>query len=336
MQRLFQRLYPWLILLLIGIAGIAILQLPHGQHLSTPAPYSFGALSDVHLSVYTAEEDFARALARSEKRGAAFVAVCGDLTNNGSDEQLARYRELADASGIPVRSITGNHDTYTHGPEIEQQIQAYTGDPMYYTFTHGDDVFIMLGIKSEEALFTTDELQWLYKTLEENRNKRCFIFQHVLLEYGNAETCGNAGGLYFNYCWQGAGQIQMNVFKSLLTHYKNTVWFHGHSHLQFDIETKEHPYANVDTSEGFRSVHIPSVSIPRIPDGTDEDTDLDYRYAGSEGYIVDVYEDGIYLRAMDFTRNKELISASRWVDTTLQNVPGGTYADPTGLLAPIN
>lgn len=292
--------------------------------------YSFGAISDLHLSVADSESDFIRALQYFNYTD--FTCICGDLTNNGNDTQLARYKELVNIhANTPVYAVTGNHDTYTHGAGIETQIATYTGKPLYYTVTQGNDVFIMLGIKGEGALFTTAELQWFYETLEANRNKRCFVFQHCFTGYETTPTCGNANGMYHSYCWSGDGQTQLTVFKSLLTHYKNTVFFHGHSHLKFRLQDAC-DYANYDDSEGFKSVHIPSVTRPRQEDGTDSDTSPDYDDAGSEGYLVDVYENGIHLRGWDFVTGEFLPIASYWIDTTLQTVGAGTYSDSTGTI----
>lgn len=311
----------------IGVIKLGCLMKDKGEKL-----YSFGAISDVHLSVADSESDFIRALTYLDDSKVAFTCICGDMTNNGNDTQLARYKELVDTnSKTPIYAITGNHETYTHGAGIESQISSYTGKPFYYTITHGNDVFIMLGIKSEGVLFTTAELQWFYEILEANRNKRCFVFQHCFTGYENTPTCGNPNGMYHSYCWSGDGQTQLSVFKSLLSHYKNTVFFHGHSHLKFRLQ-EGCDYANLDESEGYRSVHIPSISRPRQEDGSDEDTSPDYDDAGSEGYIVDVYENGIHLRGRDFVNGEFIPIASYWLDTTLQTVAAGTYTDNTGII----
>lgn len=311
----------------VGVIELGNLAEDKGEKL-----YSFGAISDVHLPVADSESDFIRALGYLDSSRVAFTCICGDLTNNGNDTQLPRYKALVDANAkTPIYAITGNHETYTHGTAIESLISTYTGQSLYYSFAQGNDVFIMLGIKGEGALFTTAELQWLHDTLEANRNKRCFIFQHCMLGYGNVATCGNAGGLYQSHCWSGDGQTQMTVFISLLTHYKNVVWFHGHSHFKFEMQAA-YGYANIDKSEGFRSIHIPSISRPRQEDGADEDTSPDYDDAGSEGYIVDVYSDGIHLRGRDFVTGEFLPIASYWLDTPLQTVAAGTYKDPTGTI----
>lgn len=309
----------------IGIIKLGCLAKEKGEKL-----YSFGAISDIHLSVADSETDFVRALQYFNDCESDFLCICGDLTNNGNDTQLARYKELVNTNAqIPIYAISGNHEYYSGA--IEPKIEQYTGKPLYYSFTEGEDIFIMLGIKSEGALFTTAELQWLYETLEANRNKRCFVFQHCFTGYENTPTCGNPNGMYHSYCWSGDGQTQLSVFKSLLSHYKNTVFFHGHSHLKFRLQ-EGCDYANIDESEGYKSVHIPSISRPRQEDGTDDDTSPDYDDAGSEGYVVDVYENGIHLQGRDFVNGEFIPIASYWLDTTLQTVAAGTYADSTGTI----
>lgn len=299
----------------IGIIKLDNLAKAKGEKL-----YSFGAISDVHLSVADSESDFIRALNYLDTSCVNFTCICGDITNNGNDTQLARYKELIDANAkTPIYAITGNHDTYTYNDGIESKISTYTGKPLYYSFTEGNDVFIMLGIKSEGALFTSAELQWLNEILEANKNKRCFVFQHCFTGYETAPTCGNANGMYHSYCWSGNGQTQMTTFQNLLAQYKNTIFFHGHSHLKFRLQDGC-DYANYDESDGYRSVHIPSISRPRHEDGTDEGTSPDYDDAGSEGYVVDVYENGIHLRGRDFVKGEFIPIASYWIDTTLVNI----------------
>lgn len=311
----------------VGVVKLAGLAKAKGEKL-----YSFGAISDVHLSVADSESDFIRALKYLDASTVDFTCICGDLTNNGNATQLARYKELVDANAkVPIYAIAGNHDTYAYNDGIESQIATYTGNPLYYSFTHGNDVFIMLGIKSEGALFTDEELNWFAETLEANQNKRCFVFQHCFTGYETTPTCGNANGMYHSYCWSGDGQAQLTEFKRLLSQYKNTVFFHGHSHLKFRLQ-EGCDYANLDESEGFKSVHIPSISRPRQEDGADDNTSPDYDDSGSEGYLVDVYENGIHLRGRDFVKGSFLPIASYWLDTALQTIPAGAYTDSSGTI----
>jgi predicted phosphodiesterase len=308
--------------------GHRVGQIPLGS-LTPPNPaqkiYSFGALSDVHIVYETATDDFQAALTYLNKdEDVAFVCICGDLTDNGTATQLAQYKAVVDdySADTTVYAIAGNHEAYASQPTLLEQ---YTGKPLYYSFTHGDDVFIMVGICSgtEGQLFASGELQWLYETLEANRNKRCFLFQHI----PPVDGCGDILNLY-PYT-KLTGSVESLCFKSLLRHYTNTVFFHGHTHMKYYLQ-KYGDMANYDKVFGCHSVHIPSLSVPR--DGANGDGTYEDVFADSEGYVVDVYENGIHLRGRDFVKGEFLPIASYWLDTTLQTIPAGTYTDSTGTI----
>lgn len=289
--------------------------------------YSFGALSDVHITYDTAKADFQKALSYfNETEDVDFICIAGDLTADGINSELEQYKTYVDtySKSTPVYAISGNHESH-RGSDLPNVIEQYTGHPLYYSFTQGNDVFIMLGVKGDSSgnLFTTDELQWLYETLEANRNKRCFVFHHVRPQDG----CGNAFGIYAYDIWGGTEQT---VFESLMHHYKNAHQFHGHSHLKFYLQYGS-DVANIDHIFGGWSIHIPSLSVPRDgdPSGASSRTEV---YADSEGYVIDVYEDGIHLRGRDFVKEEFLPIASYWLDTTLQTIPEGTYTDTTGTI----
>lgn len=285
--------------------------------------YSFAGLSDVHIVYQTAESDFQRALSfLNDNVHVAFICICGDLTDDGTAEQLAQYKAVVDtySPDTPVYAIAGNHESYS--TKSKDYLEMYTGKPLYYSFTHGNDVFIMCGCYSwsNDGVFTQEYLQWVYETLEANRNKRCFIFEHVF-PWGDS---GNPGELYSFDMFDGT---KGHVFQSLLKHYKNTVFFHGHSHTKFELQEIDKK-ANYSDALGYRSVHIPSLAVPRdiVNDA------LSNIYAESEGYVVDVYENGIHLRGRDFVKGEFLPIASYWLDTTLQTIPAGTYTDSTGTI----
>lgn len=287
--------------------------------------YSFGAISDIHLQYDTAQADFQRALSYlNDTEDVAFTCVAGDLTSNGTDAELKVYKNYIEtySTDTPVYAITGNHDTRNG---LYNSIENYTGQPLYYSFTNGNDVFIMVGIKGETSggLFTTAELQWLYETLEANRNKRCFVFHHVRPQDG----CGNAFEIYNYDIWGGTEQT---IFESLMRHYKNAHQFHGHSHLKFYLQYGS-DIANIDRIFGGWSIHIPSLAVPRDGDVSGANSRQDI-YADSEGYVVDVYDNGIHLRGRDFVKGEFLPIASYWLDTTLQYVEANTYTDSTGTL----
>lgn len=286
--------------------------------------YSFGALSDIHIGESTSDIDFQKALTYFND-SADFVCISGDLVHTGTEGQCTTYKSIADTySNIPVYACSGNHDG-EYVLNLEDNISSYTGQPLYYSMTKGDDVFIFVGNATGTTgqLFTIPELQWLYETLETNRNKRCFLFQHVRPDDG----CGNALGIYTYDIWGGTEQI---VFESLLRHYKNVILFHGHSHLKFNLQ-KYSDTANIDKVFGCWSVHVPSITVPRSTNSVVNPSRVEL-YAESEGYMVDVYENGIHLRGRDFVKGEFLPIASYWLDTTLKTVEAGIYTDSTGTI----
>jgi predicted phosphodiesterase len=302
--------------------------------------YSFCALSDIHLTYDTANADFQRALTYAESN-CDFTCICGDLVSTGAESEMQTYKSIVDtyAPTKPVYAISGNHENYS--TKSQNYLQTYTGQPLYYSFTQGNDVFIMLGHyggyggdgigwKSSEFL-SADEIQWLYETLETNRNKRCFVFQHCL---PHKHGVGNPNGLYtsaliLNNTDGGIGQ----AFISLLKHYKNTIFFHGHSHTMFWLQEKDKK-ANYSSADGYRSIHIPSLAVPR--DLAESGTSLENVYAESEGYIVDVYDNCIVLNGRDFIDNDAdghiLPIATYKIDTTLQNIEANTFTDSMGII----
>lgn len=308
--------------------------------------YSFCALADIHVQedkYPTSTEDFQRALAYAEAN-CDFTCIAGDLVDNAAYEsQLANYKTIVDAYSPtkPVYAITGNHENYSGA--CQNYWEKYSGQPLYYSFTKGNDVFIMVGHYGgygssgwqPDEVWAIEELQWLYETLEANRNKRCFVFTHVL-PYGHG--VGNPNNLYgkrssVSRLWNvndgGIGQL----FISLLRHYKNTILFHGHSHTKLQLQEIDDK-ANYSNIDGYRNVHIPSLAIPR--DVAEDETNLTEVFAESEGYIIDIYDNCVVLNGRDFIDNEKdghlLPIATYKIDTTIQPVEANTFTDTTGII----
>lgn len=316
-------------------------------HLSIPTTetksYSFLALADSHLtgSDTTSEDsyvDLKRALAFGRDNGAAFACVCGDVIDTGANEYYYQQaKAIRDAYTIPVYYVTGNHEAFPtntiDNANIDYVKSYYTpssvgadSHPLYYSFTYDNDVFIMLGEYSsgQTTLFQDGELDFLEDTLDANKGKRSFVFFHPF-SYDDGDSGLPYKEFYsFDLLGTDPGNSKERFLKLLKT-YKNSIWFHGHSHANFELQrmTKSTVYSDVC---GYRSVHIPSITKPKT--ATEEDktagnagTAVD---ADSQGYIVDVYPSGIHLRGRDFANGEYLPIASYWIDTTLQEVGGVT------------
>lgn len=301
--------------------------------------YTFGCVSDIHLGSADADTDFQRALNYfNESENVALTCVCGDLTNGGTTSEYEHYKRMVDdySPDTPVYAIAGNHDAsdeyagQTQPPITltNDGITPYTGNPLYYSFEYGDDLFVMMGIRRWKAgstnddVFSVGELQWLYDTLESNRDKRCFVFQHAL----RSDGCGWP----YADAWPTVKLLDSvlgSVFKSIVSHYPNVVWFHSHSHTAFDSQ-EDNPEANYDHKYGCHSVHIPALATPR------EYANSEYvgMAAESEGYVVDVFKNHIVLRGMDFAAGRFLPMAQYCINTSFQAVEAGTYVDSTGTI----
>ena len=281
--------------------------------------YSFGALSDVHIDgdgndQASASADFARAL-QFFNGEANLVAISGDLCVTNGYAELSLFKNLVDTnSTIPVYASRGNHDTRYTLEEFENNI----GGSLYYEITYNYDVFIFLGmiaVNYGDSCFSTEEIDWLETKLEGYKNQRVFLFFHVFM----TGTCGNINSLY-PYNSLNTNSSNVARFVSLMTSYKNVIYFSGHSHLDFSCQrfgANANIFSNGTTCH---RVHIPSCAKPRKNDAglTSSDT---YNYnEGSEGYLVDVYENCIVLKGRDFIKGKYLPIANYLLDTTIQTV----------------
>lgn len=313
--------------------------------------YSFGLVSDIHFYkknvswvAWNPMGKFDDVLTHFEGFGCVFCVHCGDITQTGLydegnstdliPEQFANYKEVCDKHTIPVYGICGNHESYVV-PITNNlaELKYYTGTDLTYTIEQGNDLFILIGQPHGSRVMSDDALQWLYETLEANRNRRCFVFIHPYIEEDSGDALDVRENSIFDY-W---GTTKTTAFMNLLQHYKNTVLFHGHSHMklqcqEFDIN------ANYTEINGFRSVHVPSSAIPRdVAIERDEDGNIVSAksvddVSGSQGYTVDVYDDCIVLNGWDFINVQYVPLGVYKIDTTLVTIEAGTFTDSTGII----
>ena len=300
--------------------------------------YSFGLLSDLHCAGNNSAEGtrLNNALTYFENQGCLFCCHAGDMTNigfwynRGDTElylpQMAEYKSIRKAHpGLPLYGISGNHENYNDVITNNlTELEEYTGHELYYTFRQGNDLFIFIGQPNSYQTINLEELQWLYEVLEENRNIRCHVFLHVFPknDSGNPKNC---------YAEAVFGGYESHV-KSLLSHYKNTILYHGHSHTKFVCQELDKT-ANYTEKNGFRSLHIPSVASSRDivlqSDGTYK------RVTGAEssqGYVADVYDDCIVFNGIEFSNSKAEALGTYKTSTKLQTIEANTFTDSTGTI----
>ena len=269
--------------------------------------YSVGLLSDTHIDgdgTDTADSinDFKKALKLFENENVSFIAHCGDVTEDNRTNDYTAYSNIVADNTIPIKTIAGNHDSYS-------TLQSITGNSLYYEYTPDgtNDIYLFLGSYQASTTnpFSNEELTWLETKLEEYKNKRVFLFFHYY-----CDPVGDANNLD-NDDLGTTGQAK--TFRDLMTRYKdNVIYFSGHSHLTYKLQEKVST-ANISLATDTlpKRVHIPSTGRPRIlTNGS-----ITNEYVGSECAIMDVYEKCIVIRGKDLKDNKFLPIANYLLDT---------------------
>jgi hypothetical protein len=322
----------------VGRIGLYDLILPH--NIGTKL-YSFGAISDVHLgnSYPTSTNDFAKALSYFKNK-VKFVCVCGDCTAYGSDYDCGLWKSAKESSGLTLYEVAGNHDarplydvdTQTFNEKLtDERFQKYFEHNLFYTKEQGDDLFIFLSMNTWDnyhghgsmETFADKDLDSLEATLNNNKGKRIFLFQHCFYWEGS----GNPNQSYGYDLMRGD---QGTRFFNLLRNNPNVIWFHGHSHIIFETQ-KQFSISNYDNELGCHSIHIPSLTQPKhLIDGVSETIDESSGTSVySQGYVVDVYKNHIVLNGINFVTGKQLPIATYCLNTELQNIVTDTSSDIT-------
>lgn len=280
--------------------------------------YSIGLLSDIHIDVTDDEsdsvEDFKRAIRRFEREGVIAICASGDMVVDGTQAEVEKMIELKNSTTIPMYIARGNHDCRSYSLANWNLVEP---NGVYFEKEIGGDIYLFMGMNAESfntSLFTTEQLNWLEERLEYYKNRRVFLFEHVFIE-----PTGNIKSLYPN---GSIGKVEGQpgqMFRNLMARYRNVILFTGHSHLEFILQ-RLGDIANCSerTNSLCHRVHIPSCAKPRANDETTEDVSANTysKYGSSEGYVMDVYQDYIILKGINFVDNKYLPLAQYRINTT--------------------
>lgn len=282
--------------------------------------YSYGVLTDVHFGVpkIDPENDFKRALEFFASEGASMVCICGDISQNGTEEEFKDYAAAAAQSKIPVYTTTGNHDCTRQGINMELW-EKYTGKPLVYEQSvevdGRTDHFLFFGMKRWNFVeaYYDEHIDWLEKKLEEYEGDRCFVITHLFFP----DRAGNLNGIYPPKNWLRGEQLER--LENLCKKYHNSIWFSGHSHWEWQLQ-KYQDRANIhrDYAEGRPasgwSVHVPGCGCPITSDGTTRENNP----PASEGALIQVYKDHVVLLGVDLKNGKYLPIAIYRLDTPVK------------------
>ena len=288
--------------------------------------YRFGLLSDVHNEDSQSTEnaqDFINALTElNNKESIEFICITGDLTQYSHSTgniatEMTLYQNNLNAAGVnkPLYVTTGNHDcpgstdvdyTTFYQKAGLSDIAPSSGATASYevTKTHTTsggvtvtDHFLFLTMRRYEFTSSTyydADITWLGNKLEAYKNDRCFVFTHMFFP----DYAGNLNRIYPSGNWLSGPQL--TSLKNLIDSYPRSYWFSGHSHWKWYLQKYQdkaniYPTSNSGRTTGW-AVHIPSCASPIDSDGSSRVS----MPLQSEGGVVDVYEDYVDIRGIEF------------------------------------
>ena len=139
-------------------------------------------LSDVHVTPGNANDSKLReAVAEINNGNFDFVVLDGDLTNEGSDEQLANVKSIMDGIKAPLFVLPGNHENNWSQSATKTFVDLWGNDRFFAEF----DSLIIVGIncgpfmKMGDGHIKQEDLHWLRSTLSQaTPGKRILNFNH--------------------------------------------------------------------------------------------------------------------------------------------------------------
>lgn len=225
--------------------------------------FKFAIFSDVHTKADTTQNaniKLRQAIAKVQELGCAFIAITGDLCNYDVENELNQYKAEIDAHAtIPVYEVTGNHDATQHGLNATLWKTITRQDP-YYEIIHENEVFLFVSQANwsddtNSKLFPKEYQDWLTSKLEEHKTKnRVFFFFHQYMP--DCEGFGYRNGTQNQSYLTGS----LPYFTNLINTYKNVIWFSGHSHTKFEVQTN-YPNVNAYNKNGeiCTMIHVPTL-----------------------------------------------------------------------------
>lgn len=225
--------------------------------------FKFAIFSDVHTKADTTQNPNVKlreAIAKVQELGCAFIAVTGDLCNYDVENELNQYKAEIDANAtIPVYEVTGNHDATQKGLNTTLW-KTITGQDPYYEIIKDNEVFLFVsqaswGDDSNSKIFPKAYQDWLTSKLEEHKTKnRVFFFFHQYMP--DCEGFGYRNGTQNQSYLTGS----LPYFTNLINTYKNVIWFSGHSHTKFEVQTN-YPNVNAYNKNGeiCTMIHTPTL-----------------------------------------------------------------------------
>ena len=306
---------------------------------NTKLLYTFGVISDLHIgekSIYV--DNFKTAIKSLEKLNVEFITISGDITRKGQanredidysnndancdgrSEDLDVLMKAVDDCNITISMYMcgGNHDVtqknskwHTTVDELgrnklnKKNIDICNDNEKTYSALIHNDLFIFISFDRGYGDNTyIESIPWAIKKIEENEDKRIFIFIHYPLMDGVAGEFENE---YFGFSKNAKDNKKL---LDIITKHKNIIVFSGHTHHPYelaksDIRKEKANFYLLDDSKSTAlvSAGVISYSINETTAIEPWITTPDY---APEGLIVKVYDNQVVIEPIRLKEIKYL------------------------------
>jgi 3',5'-cyclic AMP phosphodiesterase CpdA len=133
--------------------------------------YSFIVITDTHIEDGDAHglENIQTLIVDNPQ--IKFAVFCGDLTQDGAEQDLRKFIEITGKLPIPAYPVIGNHDIYFGNFSVWKRL---IGSTSYRVEGGGATLFIL---DSANSFLGKEQLDWLENELE-SADSRVFVFSH--------------------------------------------------------------------------------------------------------------------------------------------------------------
>lgn len=166
----------------------------------------------------------------------AFLVNTGDMVPApGQKRWWDLFREDSKAVTVPYFLTVGNHDVNDEESEELYRTEVdLPGNELYYSFTAGDSLFIVLdsNIPGQEKRITGSQYRWLDQLLSASHRIHTFVFVHHPLY--PPEGAGHHYGASLDKYPE-----ERDRLVRLFSRHRVTIVFTGHEHLYFRKTVKD-------------------------------------------------------------------------------------------------
>lgn len=123
------------------------------------------------------------ALMAMERKPAFIINVGDQIATPGRLSNWSEFWEMSGPITVPYFLTVGNHDINSMWKDSERIYKEQVdlpGNELFYSFKAGNALFIVLDscYDKEEKKITGEQLTWLRKVLDGNKQKHVFVFLH--------------------------------------------------------------------------------------------------------------------------------------------------------------